>query len=142
MLFQSRLGGGCASRNLQALAVAILLALASAILPGAQVQAQTTAPAGNYVVIQDKAKQVPKLSMTVGQIIGQDLLYGTRRLATASQVLADPAGNPVAIVARFGGFFGYFEHQVALPLENINPGKGYLDATISPEALEKLPAWK
>lgn len=141
--FQNSLGGFGAGRGLRALAIAaaIFVAVAGMVLSGSEALAQA-APPTNLVVIQDKAKQVPSLSMTVGEVIGLDLLYGTRRLATASQVLADPAGNPAALVVRHGGFFGYFENQVVVPLASINPGKGYLDAAISPEALEKFPAWK
>ncbi len=141
-LYQSRYGGYRVGHGLRAFVIATAV-FVLAVFCDRQVLAQAAPPAaGTYMVIQDGSKQVPSLSLTVKEIIGQDILYGTRRLATVAQVLADPSGKPVAVVARFGGYFGFFEDQVVLPLDKVNPGRGYLDGTISPETLEKLPPWK
>lgn len=127
----------------QRLAVAACVAfLAGASAAPGSASAQTQAVAGPLVAVQDGTRQVPPLSLTVAQLDGMVIMYSTQQIAHVSGVLANPAGDIVAVKARHGGFFGYFQKEAVLPLASLNKGDGYLNSSVSAETLKTLPAWQ
>ena len=129
----------CAMRR--TLAAAILLA-GLAAGSGNPAQAQSAVALGNYVAVEDDAKTVTPLSLTVAEIEGMDIFYETRKIAEVEEVLADPSGNVVAVVAEYGAVFGLGGKNVVLPLDRLAAKEGYLLSSLPPEQLESLPAWE
>jgi hypothetical protein len=116
--------------------------LAGVALSGTHALAQGGPAAGSYVVVQDGAKQVPQLSLTVKQLDGMDIMYSTHQIGDVGKVLADASGNIVAVTVIHGGYFGYFQDEVVLPLDRLTAGSGYLNSSIDTKQLETLPVWK
>ena len=99
--------------------------------------------AGTYKEIADSAKAVPKLTpMTVSQLKGMNILFTTSKVADVGGVLGDATGTPVALIALYGGFWGFGQSAVVLPLENVSLKAGFLETTLHPDQLSKLPPWK
>ena len=128
-------------RRLRAIAGGTCL-MAGIALSGFHALAQGAPAASSYVVVQDGAKQVPQLSKTVKEIEGMDIMYSTHQIGDVGKVLADASGNIVAVTVIYGGYFGYFQDEAVLTLNNLTAGSGYLNSNIDTPQLEKLPAWK
>jgi hypothetical protein len=116
--------------------------LAGIALSGTHALAQGGPAVGSYVVVQDGAKQVPQLSMTVKQLEGMDIMYSTHQIGDVGKVLADASGNIVAVTVIYGGYFGYFQDEAVLTLNNLTAGSGYLNSNVDTPQLANLPAWK
>jgi hypothetical protein len=121
-----------------------LLALAvclMAVVTGMAFSGNVWAQAPAYTVITDASKPVPQLSATVGEIKGLGIMYSTTIIATVTNVLADASGNPTAVAAAYGGWFGFFQDQAVVPLDKLKKASGFLTTDIDPNTLATLPPW-
>jgi sporulation protein YlmC with PRC-barrel domain len=127
-------------------AVTLLVALvATAAAPRGAALAQATAPAvtaSDLKEVEDGQAQVPGLGVNAARLEEMEVVgAGGEELGTVEEVLANPAGQIVAVTVESGGFLGIGAKEVVVQLDQLRLTDDRLSTSLSKEQLAALPAW-
>lgn len=124
---------------------AFVSAAALALLPAA-LAAQTAAPveeaAPGFFEVEDDATLVNPFSLTVDQLDDYPVIGASgEEIGEVEDVLANAAGEPVALVIETEGFLGIGDEDVIVMLEDIEVVDDRLRVDMTEDELEALPKW-
>lgn len=127
---------------LAALTLAAMLAIPG---PGGAALAQADAPAvtaSDLKEVEDGQAQVPGLGVNAARleemgVVGAD----GKEIGTVEEVLANPAGQIVAVAVESGGFLGIGAKEVVVQLDQLRLADDRLTTSLTKEQLAALPAW-
>ena len=129
---------------LTALATAALIATIAA--PQRAALAQAAAPAvtaADLREVEDEQLQVAALGgVNAGRLEDMEVIGADgKELGTVEEVLADPAGQVVAVTVEAGGFLGVGAKEVVVQLDQLRLAEDRLTTSLTKEQLAALPAW-
>ena len=81
-------------------------------------------------------------NLTVDQV--EDMkVYGPdgKKIGEIEEVLEDGDGQIRAVVVEFGGFLGFGDTEVIVPLDQLQPDKGRFTTSLTQEKLSSFPEW-
>lgn len=118
------------------------LAYFGAALLVASAAAAQTPDTDNLREIKDHTRIVTPWNLTVDQIEDRDI-HGPdgQKIAEVDSVLEDTNGEPRALVAEFGGYFGIGDTEVIVTLDQLKPDGAALSSDLTQDQLGALPPW-
>jgi len=93
--------------------------------------------------VRDDDRMVDAWNLKVDQVEDMDV-YGPdgKEIGEIEEVLEDSNGQIRAVVVEFGGFLGFGDTEVIVPLDQLQPGKEHFTTKLTQEQLSALPAWR
>ena len=122
-----------------------IVLIASALTLAGAAAAQTPdagSSTGALRQIKDTTRIVTPWNLTVDQIEDREI-FGPNgeRIADVDSVLEDANGEPRAVIAEFGGYFGIGDTEVIVTLDQLKPDGARLSTALTQDQLGALPAW-
>lgn len=131
--------------RLAAAATLTALAAGAAAVPPRAAWAQAT-PALNVAElkeVEDDALQVPGLGLNAGRLEDMEVVGADgKEVGEVEEVLANPAGQAVAVTIEAGGFLGIGAKEVVVGLDRLRMADGRLVTDLTKAQAEGLPEWK
>jgi len=93
--------------------------------------------------VKDDDRMVDAWKLKVDQVEDRDV-YGPdgKEVGEIEKVLEDGDGQIRAVVVEFGGFLGFGDTEVIVPLDQLQPGKEHFTTKLTQQQLSAFPAWK
>jgi sporulation protein YlmC with PRC-barrel domain len=109
----------------------------------APVPPEQAAPESDLRKVKDDDRMIDAWNLKVDQVEDMDV-YGPdgKEVGEIEKVLEDSDGQIRAVVVEFGGFLGFGDTEVIVPLDQLQPGKKHFTTKLTQEQLSAFPAWK
>ncbi|HEX8376038.1 MAG TPA: PRC-barrel domain-containing protein, partial [Geminicoccaceae bacterium] len=92
--------------------------------------------------VEGEQLQVAALGVNAGRLEDMEVVGADgKELGTVEEVLADPAGQVVAVTVEAGGFLGVGAKEVVVQLDQLRLAEDRLTTSLTKEQLAALPAW-
>jgi len=96
----------------------------------------------NLREVQDDDRMVAPWNLSVNQV-EDTKVHGTdgEQIGEIEEVLEDSDGQIRAVVVEFGGFLGFGDTEVIVPLDQLQPDKDRFTTKLTQEKLSEFPEW-
>ena len=92
--------------------------------------------------VKDDDRMIVPWNLTVDQVEDMKVHYPDgKKIGEVEEVLEDTDGQIRAVVVEFGGFLGFGDTEVIVPLEQLQPDKGRFTTNLTQEKLSSFPEW-